>query len=265
MTASDDRPPRRTLVDQDRLLAVLAEEAGELAEAAETTRLDGVVPGCPGLTLGETARHVGSLYRMVFGWLREGTRPATWQREPKPGQGLPDYVRSGVAPLLGELAAHDPAEPCPTWWPEESNYGFWRRRMAHETLVHRCDVQGAAGGPVGPIADAVALDGIDEILTLWFVHRMRVLGVAATRDYVVSIRAGGLEWLARATTTGNVTRRPVDPETAADDVVADAIVSGTPTGVYLWLWGRKPDQAVTREGNLDAIAQLWALLRLGTR
>ncbi|HEY3748302.1 MAG TPA: hypothetical protein VGL80_03810 [Pseudonocardiaceae bacterium] len=44
-----------------------------------------------------------------------------------------------------------------------------------------------------------------------------------------------------------------------------ATVSGSPMQIYLWLWGRRPDRAVDMEGNQDAIAQLWALLRLATR
>lgn len=44
-----------------------------------------------------------------------------------------------------------------------------------------------------------------------------------------------------------------------------AVLSGEPPAVYLWLWGRLPDRAVTADGDPDAIAQLWGLLRLATR
>lgn len=254
----------RTLVGYDRLWHVLGIESEVLADSVRGAPTELAVPGCPGLTLGETARHVGSLHRMVWQWLRDGQRPGTWQEEPSPGQDLADYVRSGAAPLLAELGAHQPDEPCPTWWPDEQNYGFWRRRMAHETTVHRYDVQGAAGTTPDPVPDDVALDGIDEVLTLWFLHRLSVLGVSGTRDQVVSVRAGGLEWLAAAGTERTATRRPGDP---ADDDLGPVVatVSGSPMEVYLWLWGRRPDRAVRRDGHQDAIAQLWALLRLATR
>jgi uncharacterized protein (TIGR03083 family) len=222
------------------------------------------VPGCPGLTLGETARHVGSLYRMVWQWLRNGQRPEIWQQAPNSGQELADYVRSGAAPLLAELGAHQPDEPCPTWWQAEQNYGFWRRRMAHESTVHRFDVQGAAGMEPDAIPDDIALDGIDEVLTLWYLHRLELLGVSGTRDQVVSVQAGGLEWLAGAGTERTTTRRPGDPADDGLDTV-DATVTGSPMQVYLWLWGRRPDRAVEMDGHQDAIAQLWALLRLATR
>ncbi|HEX9335626.1 MAG TPA: hypothetical protein VF892_07060, partial [Pseudonocardiaceae bacterium] len=129
------------------------------------------------------------------------------------------------------------------------------------------------------VPEDVALDGIDEVLTLWFEHRLTVLGVAGTRDQVVSVRAGGLEWLARAGTSAGrtSTRRPGEGP-AGDSVETDAdadagngadaahaVVSGSAMQVYLWLWGRRPDRAVQFDGNRDAIAQLWALLRLATR
>jgi hypothetical protein len=34
--------------------------------------------------------------------------------------------------------------------------------------------------------------------------------------------------------------------------------------VYLWLWGRLPFTAVRITGDMDAVAALWALLRLAT-
>lgn len=252
----------RTLVDYDRLWQVLGAESELLADSVLDGRFEAVVPGCPGLTLGETARHVGSQYRMVWRWLRDGEQPDEWQREPAQRQDLAAYIRSGAAPLLAELAAHRPDEPCPTWWDEEPNYGFWRRRMAHETTVHRFDVQGAAARTPDTVPDDIALDGVDEVLTLWFLHRLAVLGVAGTRDQVVAVRTGDLEWVTRAGAEHTSVRRPGE-QTRIGRI--DAVVSGPPMEVYLWLWGRRPDRMVTWEGNHDAIAQLWALLRLATR
>lgn len=252
----------RTLVDYDRLWEVLGVESERLADSVRGARPEAVIPGCPGLTLGETARHVGSQYRMVWQWLRDGQQPGEWQRQPREGQELAEYVRTGAAPLLAELRAHRPDEPCPTWWDEEPNYGFWRRRMAHETTVHRFDVQGASGVTPDDVPDDVALDGIDEVLTLWFLHRLAVLGVSGTRDQVVRVRTGGRAWITRAGARHTSVRRPGED---AEGLRVDATVSGTPMEVYLWLWGRRPDRMVHWEGNHDAIAQLWALLRLATR
>lgn len=256
----------RTLAGYDRLWQVLGEQAEVLADSVRGARLEAVIPGCPGLTLGETARHVGSQYRMLWQWLRDGRQPGEWQREPRAGQDLSEFVRTGVAPLLVELRAHEPDEPCPTWWDEEHNYGFWRRRMAHETTVHRFDVQGAAGMPPDEVPDDIALDGIDEILTLWFLHRLAVLGVSGTRNQTVAVESGGLRWITWAGSEHTSVLRPGEqPPAGSPDVTVDATVSGSPMRIYLWLWGRLPDRLVHWDGNPDAIAQLWALLRLATR
>lgn len=247
------------LVSHARLLEVLGVEGELLAGSAEGANPDADVPNCPGLRLGETVRHVGSLYRMVLAWVRGGDRPTVWQREPDEGQTTEDYYRAGLAAVLGHLSAHDPAEHCPTWWPAQQNYGFWCRRLAHETTVHRVDVQGAAGMELTPVAEDTAVDGIDEILSLWFTHRLDVLKVSGTRNGRIRIRAGGREWIARATQAGTSVR-PAEP----GDVV-DGTVFGDPMSMFLWLWGRYPPHFVTREGSDDAIAQLWALLRLATR
>ncbi|CAM3557648.1 maleylpyruvate isomerase family mycothiol-dependent enzyme [Kibdelosporangium persicum] len=256
----------KALFDQARLLDVLEIEATVLAETVDGAREDLRIPNCPGLTVGETARHVGSVYRMALEWMRTGDAPETWQRQPGPFQSSRDYVISGVRELVDELARHDPAEPCSTWWAADSTYGFWRRRMAHETVVHRMDVQAALDRPVGEIADDLAVDGVDEVLTLWFGHRLTVQGVVGARDGTVAVRTGGRAWLVRVTTGGvGAWRVPGSDIDRADIGRIDAEVTGPPANVYRYLWGRLGERAVTREGDFDAINQMWALMRLATR
>ena len=251
-----------TVIDPGRLLTTIETEAELLVRSAAGVDPSFDVPGCPGLTLGETVRHVGSVHRMVLAWLRSGERPTTWAREPDEGQPVEEYLLAAVRAVLEHLSAHDPEEECPTWWPRYERYGFWYRRLAHEATIHRVDVQQAAGLQVDPVPDDVAVDGVDEALTLWFTHRLAVLGVRGTRTAKVRVRTGGRTWIARATPhgtsawPGEVDGEPVDGTAAA-----------VPQNMYLWLWGRiaPHTQALDRVGSEDAIAQLWALLRLATR
>ncbi|WP_018686256.1 maleylpyruvate isomerase family mycothiol-dependent enzyme [Actinokineospora enzanensis] len=255
--------PCTPLIDPDRLLDVLETEATLLAATAEGTDHDRPVPGCPGLTVGETTRHLGSVLRMAVTWIRSGERPTRWQRQPADGETAENYLRDGLRTLLGELEAHDPEDPCATWHPRHRDYGFWRRRLAHEATVHRVDVQAALGLPITPVADDVAIDGVDEALTLWFTHRLAVLGVSGTRHTTVAVRTGGHTWLAEVTTS-RTAAVPAPPLAAA---TADATITADPQRLYLWLWGRAAvfGDDIDREGDLDALTQLWALLRLATR
>lgn len=253
----------RPLIDYGRMLDVIGIE-GELMLSAAASALpssaQAEVPGCPDLTLAETLRHVGSVHRETRQWVRDGRRPEQWQRSPS-DEDLLGFVRTGLRELLTELSMHDPAEPCDTWWPDDRTHGFWRRRMAHETTVHRVDVEAAAGGPVHPVDSDVALDGIDELLFLWFGHRLGELGISSPQRGVVALSAADRRWLA-IFEPGRSTARRVDE---ADARAADAMVSGEPMEVYLWSWGRLPDQSVRISGDQEAVGLLWTLLRPATQ
>lgn len=253
----------RPMIDYGRMLDVIGIE-GELLLGTAVSALPDApqaeVPGCPGFTLSEVLRHVGSVHRVTQLWVRNDQRPDEWQRAPLDSD-LIGFVRSGLTALLAELSRHDPADSCDTWWPADRTHGFWRRRMAHETTVHRVDVQAAAGGQVHPIDQDVALDGIDELLFLWFSHRLGELRMSAQQEGAVALSAGGRHWLA-IFERGRCTARRV---AEADARLADAVVSGEPDEVYLWSWGRLPDQSVRISGDQDAVGQLWALLRPATQ
>lgn len=251
------------MIDYGRMLDVIGIE-GELllgtADIALPDRAQAEVPGCPGLTLSETLRHVGSVHRVTRLWIRHGHRPEQWQRAPLDGD-LIGFVRLGLGELLTELNGHAPTGPCDTWWPADRTHGFWRRRMAHETTVHRVDIQAAAGGPVHPIDQDVALDGIDELLFLWFSHRLGELKISLPQEGAVALSTGDRHWLAIFDGRRCLARRGNE----ADARSADAVVSGEPQEVYLWSWGRLPDQSVRISGDQEAVGQLWTLLRPATQ
>ncbi|HEY0636514.1 MAG TPA: maleylpyruvate isomerase N-terminal domain-containing protein [Pseudonocardiaceae bacterium] len=252
---------RTNLVEPGRLLHTITVEGELLAGSAAGARADLPVPGCPGLTVGSTVTHTGSVYRRTLDWIRGGEPPDTWERRPEEGEDPIEFLRRARVALAAELAAHGPEEPCATWWPLDRTYGFWRRRMAHETTVHRVDVQAATGVDVDPVPADLAADGIDEALLLWFGHRLTELGMTGTTQGAIGVQVGRLSWLAVLGRPRALARRVP----AADALAADALVTGDPMTVYLWLWGRVPDRAVTITGDIDASAQLWALLRTATQ
>jgi uncharacterized protein (TIGR03083 family) len=249
------------MIDVGRLLTVLADEGELLVEVVHRASAEAPVPTCPGLTIGETARHVGSVYRMVWSWLLEGRRPERWQRDPPPGQSVVEYLREGHRALLELLDAHDPEEQASTWWPADRTYGFWTRRMAHETTIHRIDVQAAAGAEITEVDDDVAVDGVDEALALWFGQKLQMLGLSGTKAGSVGVRTGGHHWIARSGPSETAAWRCSEQEAGR----AEATVTGSSTRLYLWLWGRSSLTSVTVSGQHDAAGQLWALLRLATR
>jgi hypothetical protein len=68
-------------------------------------------------------------------------------------------------------------------------------------------------------------------------------------DATVAIETGGRRWRCDA--------RADAVDVAADSAAAaaDATVSGQPATVFLWLWGRVGDDAVSRSGDAGATSE----------
>jgi uncharacterized protein (TIGR03083 family) len=253
--------PKATLdlVDPQEQLSRLRAEAAHVAAFVADRDPAAPVPSCPGMTSGEVVRHLGSVYRMVTGWVRGQGRPDEWERAPQNGRDPIDWFRETARDVHDELAGREPDDPCDTWVPGAETVGFWWRRMAHETTVHRTDIE-AAHGPIGPIDSAFAVDGADEVLTRYLVHRLgRVAPPQPSRrdDWIVGVSAGSAIW--------RVERTPASIQVSQEiPYDADAVVMADPAAIYLWLWGRRSDGAVRVNGDPAAAAELRTALASAT-
>jgi uncharacterized protein (TIGR03083 family) len=222
-----------------RYLDVLHREGERLLVAAQDI-MDRPVPACEGWTVDDVVFHVGGVYAHKLAALRLGRRPEAGEWAVPAEEATVDDDLAWCHAMLHAVAtelAHRPAdEPAWTWWPGEQTVGFWQRRMAHETAVHRCDVESASGGP-SPIDDDVALDGIDELL---------------------EIHLADAEF---AGETGLV----VDEQGLVTASIDRVTVSGPAWRVLLWLWGRADDDSVSIAGSADDIAAVRLLLRDATQ
>src|SRR5204863_7500053 len=77
------------------------------------------------------------------------------------------WFAHGWRRLQEVLDSGPPGTPATTWCPWDATLGFWRRRQVHEHLVHAIDVAQGLGAAEPDVPDAVALDGVDEVLRLW--------------------------------------------------------------------------------------------------
>jgi uncharacterized protein (TIGR03083 family) len=242
-------------VDTADLLTAFRSEGERISWTVAGRDLDVPVPHCPGLDAGEVVRHLGSIYQRLTGWVRAQRPPQQWQRTPPEGTDLRSWFAAGMRTLYDELASHNPGEPCDTWFPADRTYRFWSRRIAHETTVHRMDVT-EAYGLRHPVGDALALDGIDEVLTLWLGTR---LGTDVRgSDHVVAIEAGARVWR-------------ITLQRSAVDVAAeipwecDAAISGPPESVYRWLWGRGGLESLRLTGERAAVTELREIMVRATQ
>lgn len=251
------------LVDYGRLLDILGSEGRLLAAATQDASPAAHIAGASGLTLLETVRHIGDRCEDCLSWLGAAESAAShWHVSAHAD--LPELTgrfTERLAELLARFGTSSPQEPAPTWYPEDHTISFWLRRMVHATTLHRLDVQTAACADLTPISADVACDGIDEVLRLWFGYRLAALGMYASRPLSVRVVAESKQWHVRADTE----RVRAGQQPDSDEPDTDATISGDAPSVYLWLWGRLPDRAITVTGDHDAIAQLWGLLRLATQ
>ncbi len=86
-----------------------------------------------------------------------------------------------------DRAASEPAVACPNFADRDRGVlGWWPRHQAHETLLHRWDLESATGAH-DAIRPEVAADGVDEALTVYTAryapHRLdRTITLACTDD-----------------------------------------------------------------------------------
>ncbi|WP_333774866.1 maleylpyruvate isomerase family mycothiol-dependent enzyme [Streptomyces sp. IBSBF 3136] len=142
-------------------------ETARLAEVVRGVDPTMPVPSCPGWTVADLTRHVGSLQRWFCALLSRLVQEPPRSREVE--LGLPDdageyprWVEAGVPQVAAVLEATDPLAPM--WaWGEDQHARFWARRMLFETLVHRVDAELTLGHE-SPVDPELAADGVDEFL-----------------------------------------------------------------------------------------------------
>ncbi|SEF45231.1 TIGR03083 family protein [Thermomonospora echinospora] len=223
-----------------------AAEAEIAAFAAAVREADPAapVPTCPGWSVADLVLHLGRTHRWAHalvdrlspGNLRHRDIDMDFPADRRDPAGYLPWFDAGAAALLGALRRADPQAVM--WsWGADRRVRYWSRRMLHETAVHRCDAEFAAGRD--PVLDEeVAEDAVDELLdnlpyaASWAPHVERLRGAGETIALVSS--GTGTRWLIRLEPGGFSWSR-----TAEEETKATASVRGTASDVDLFLWGRR--------------------------
>ena len=170
-----------------------------------------------------------------------------------------EFLESSAVNLLAELRSREPEQPCWTWYPEVQAVGFWGRRMAHETVIHRYDAESTFQQPT-PIATAIAEDGIDELLVVFLSGDWSDEPQPAPFGHV-DVVAGTAGWrVTLATDAVAVTAFPLK----RDHSPAAARLEGSAQTLLLSLWGRPTLPAPGVFGNAALIDRLRGRLSLVT-
>jgi uncharacterized protein (TIGR03083 family) len=251
-------------MESARLLEALATDFARLREVATTADLNAPVPSCPGWTIADLVRHVGEVYLHKVECMRLGSHPEPWPPAGIKAEETLALLDRAYAALTAEFASRDPGDAAFTWYGPDQTVGFWIRRMAQETVVHRVDAEIAAGVEVTEIPDDLALDGIDEFLvafveygsTTWPDEYGEVL--ATTDGRGIRLETSGAAWLVRPT--------PEAIEVRASDLDgASAVVSGKPPALLLWAWNRTGAGAITTSGDAALVTELRRVFAAGAQ
>jgi len=245
-------------MEYSRYLDCLAVDFARLREVVPIDQ-GAAVPSCPGWTVADLTRHVGEVYLHKIVAMREGTEPEQW-----PPKGLADeeplaLLDRAYAGLRGEFATRKPEDAAGSWYKPDQTVGFWARRMAQETVIHRIDAELGTRQTAALVPDDLALDGIDELLKVFIAYSVAEWGsyfkdiLESSPGRTYAVRTDGMAWRLR-TGPGLFA---VEDDASNDQ--ADVTISGPPTAVLRWVWNREgPSESneVTVEGDSAAVQEL---------
>lgn len=259
-------------------IQALRREGELLAGAVTRAGLRAPVPSCPGWDVADLLRHVGFVHRWASGYVAGSVTSMV----DVPGEAdvltlgpgddvLLDWFRAGHADLVRALDEADPRLDCWTFLAAASPRAFWARRQAHETTIHRVDVEqalagGAQPGPgpgpaPGPIPARLAADGVDELLTGFLPRNSRRTSWRHTPGTLALHADDG----AGAAAHWLVTTQAGRVEVARGPGPADCDVTGRAAVLYLLLWNRGGTQDLDVRGDASHLAALRDQLRVTWR
>lgn len=245
---------------KDFWLGALRTEGPAFRAAVSAADADTPVLTCPGWTVPDLVRHLGSVYAWVRSQVSRGVTSPPDRRPadgPADAPGWPDTVAWWAeehARLVELLDALDPEMPAWNWAPQPKKAAFWHRRVSHETVVHRWDAQFAIGA-AEPVEAKLAADGIGEVLDSWLpsgrrqgpTDRQGVAHLIATdiaQEWYVRLRGEGLALLDTGTLLDT------------DDHHTRVQAAGTASDLLLALYGRVQFDVVDVSGDPTLLSAL---------
>lgn len=265
-------------MDHARYLELLQGEAERLLTSARKAGLDAPVPSCPGWSVRDLVDHVSLVYRHTVECVRRQEDPQPWPPERDLSDSFAE-LEDALAAVLAELGGHHPDDPAFTWHEPDQTVGFWARRMAQETAVHRVDGQLAAGEELSALDEDLAVDGIDEVLHVFVEGDWPDLPLPGPDADRIVLRVPRRTWTVVDAPERLEVRdgehaagdRPAVEETAgtpgdrrADQPQVHVTVEATAADLLLWAWGRTGTASLTVTGDHAALGRLQERLAVAT-
>jgi uncharacterized protein (TIGR03083 family) len=240
------------------LAALRADGAAFLDAVSEAGVLARRVPSCPDWSVGDLTRHLGGFFHRIRMQAGSAGADEAWPPLAVPEEApaaddvaVVTWFREQLAGAEAHLESLDPDHPTWNWAPRPRVAGFWQRRAAHETAVHRWDAQVATRLPE-PIESKLAGDTIAEALDTFLPAGRRRIDPAVHGLVHLSATDIGAQWFVRLRGSGVSlldTDTLLDPETHP----ARASASGSASDLALALWGRVPFDVLELAGDAELL------------
>ncbi len=215
----------------DRYREHLDREYAALSGLVQST-LDSPVPACPGWNGEDLVRHTAIVFLHKAETIRTGEKPSHGWPPLSVGSFPPQALLAHCYGRLTEqFDSHEPDDRAESWIPENQTVGFWIRRLTHETMIHRFDLEDTARTSTTPLDPELAIDGIDEVL---FVMLARGKPDPDASGETIRLEVGPHAWTIRLDSRRAVVERDVDSPAGQATLRTDA------EQMLLWLWGRAP-------------------------
>ncbi|WP_051267368.1 maleylpyruvate isomerase family mycothiol-dependent enzyme [Nakamurella lactea] len=250
-------------------LAAIGAGTERLLDNLRATGPDAPVPTCPDWTMRDLVLHLGMVHRWAgnivanaitdFADARDDFAPA----QPEPDvDDLADWLAEGSAALLDALtAAPDDLAALVFIKAAPAPRDFWARRQANETTIHGVDALAGRLGRIPTTKEAdiptdLALDGLEELLVGFLPRKSSAMRAESPVSFLVAPSDAAASWTVRLSPEPPVVVRGADGE-------PDAVMTGTAATLYLGLWNRGDEIAVTGEPELlgvwrDKTRILWS-------
>ncbi len=238
------------LAQAEKFTDAVERDGARLLEVAPTD-LTAAVPACPDWDVARLVVHVGQVHGYIAGVLENlSTDPPTHRFERPDTDDVVAWAADARARVVAALGATDPVAPCWTWG-EDATAGFFHRRMAAETLVHRLDAEDALDQP-SPVDSDLAADGVDELIDVGLRSSTNPDKHFAYPDGSLHLHRtdGPGEWLLRVESGALVATR--------EHAKGDAAVRGSGGDLLRFMWNR-PGAEVEILGDAE-VAAAWRSL-----
>ncbi len=209
--------------------------------------LDTPLPTCPGWDVAELVNHLGVIYSRV-GLVVSGRRTRAPDRSElstaPDGEARLGWFAEQRTAVFAALETAD--EDTQVWnWTVNSPgpMSFWSRRLAHETLIHRVDVELAQGSEPAHAYPEVAIDTVTEFFELFY-PRFETEILAAGLGGSMHLHATdvpGAEWTVDPRAGGSSITR--------EHVMAGVALRGSAFELACWTWGRLPTERLEILGD----------------